>query len=188
MAFKTHKKKKSKGQRGRTTYGHGARKKWHSSGHHGGCGMAGTGKRADHKKSLIIKLYGNNYFGKQGVTSRGTAKNHSREINIREIESNLESLMKKFGKGDELVLEEHKVLGDGELSVKLIIRAKAFSAGAKEKIEKAGGKWIVSSVSKETENSRNAAEAVRDNNNSKEKTEKKEAKPKIVKKKLKIEK
>ncbi len=33
-----------------------------------------------------------------------------------------------------------KVLGNGELTKKLTVRASAFSAGAKEKIEKAGGK------------------------------------------------
>ena len=33
-----------------------------------------------------------------------------------------------------------KVLGNGELTRKLTVRASAFSAGAKEKIEKAGGK------------------------------------------------
>jgi large subunit ribosomal protein L15 len=32
-----------------------------------------------------------------------------------------------------------KVLGDGDLSKKLIVKAAAFSAGAKEKIEQAGG-------------------------------------------------
>ena len=32
-----------------------------------------------------------------------------------------------------------KILGDGELSTKLTVRATAFSASAKEKIEKAGG-------------------------------------------------
>ena len=67
MVFKTKKTKKSMKWRGDTTYGHGARKKWKGSGHHGGCGMAGTGKRADHKKSLVIKLYGNNYFGKPKI-------------------------------------------------------------------------------------------------------------------------
>ena len=76
--MKTHKRKKSKGQRGTTRY-HGARKKWKSSGSKGGKGMAGTGKRADHKKSLIIKLYGTSYFGKQGVTSRGTEKDRRNE-------------------------------------------------------------------------------------------------------------
>jgi large subunit ribosomal protein L15 len=33
-----------------------------------------------------------------------------------------------------------KILGDGELSVALTVHAHAFSASAKEKIEKAGGK------------------------------------------------
>src|SRR3990172_480127 len=33
-----------------------------------------------------------------------------------------------------------KILGDGDLTVKLTVVAHAFSAGAKEKIEKAGGK------------------------------------------------
>src|SRR3990167_2937321 len=33
-----------------------------------------------------------------------------------------------------------KILGDGELKVKLTVAAHAFSASAKEKIEKAGGK------------------------------------------------
>ena len=33
-----------------------------------------------------------------------------------------------------------KILGNGELTKKLTVRANAFSASAKEKIEKAGGK------------------------------------------------
>ncbi len=32
-----------------------------------------------------------------------------------------------------------KILGEGELTKKLIVKATAFSASAKEKIEKAGG-------------------------------------------------
>ena len=59
MVIKTKKKKKAVGQRGKTNHGHGARKKWKKSGHKGGIGMAGTGKKADHKKTLINKLYGN---------------------------------------------------------------------------------------------------------------------------------
>ena len=138
MVMKTHKRKKSKGQRGTTRY-HGARKKHKSSGHTGGKGMSGTGKRADHKKSLVIKLYGNNYFGKQGVTSRGTEKDRSKAMNLRDIETNFESLMKKHGKGNELDLSGFKILGEGELTKKITIKALAFSLSAKEKIKKAGG-------------------------------------------------
>ncbi len=36
-----------------------------------------------------------------------------------------------------------KVLGDGELTVALTIRATAFTQSAKEKIEQAGGTWEV---------------------------------------------
>ena len=143
MPFKIKKRKKSKKQRGNTTYGHGARKKWKGSGHHGGCGMAGTGKRADHKKSLVIKLYGNKYFGKQGITSRSTKKKKVNVINLGDIEKNLDSLMKRHGKGDELDLSDYRVLGDGEFNLKLKIKAKGFSKSAKEKIEKAGGEAIL---------------------------------------------
>ena len=142
MVFKTHKTRKSKKKRGTTTY-HGARKKWKSSGHKGGKGMSGTGKRADHKKSLVIKLYGNNYFGKQGVTSRSTKKDRRNRMNLRDIETNFDSLMKKHGKGNEMDLSEYKILGEGELTRKLTIKALAFSESAKEKIEKAGGNAVV---------------------------------------------
>ncbi|MEK6914142.1 MAG: uL15 family ribosomal protein [Nanoarchaeota archaeon] len=135
--MKVKKKKKSVGQRGRTTYGHGARKKWKKSGHKGGVGMAGTGKRADHKKTLINKLYGNKYFGKQGITSKGTKRDKRKRINIIDIEKNLSKFSEKDGWID---LSEYKVLGDGEIKNKLKIKALSVSKNAKEKIEKAGGK------------------------------------------------
>lgn len=150
MVTKTHKTKKSKKKRGTTTY-HGARKKWKSSGHKGGKGMSGTGKRADHKKSLIIRLYGNDYFGKQGITSRSTKKDRRKEINLRDIEANFDSLMKKYGKGNELDLSEYKILSEGELTRKITIKALAFSKNAKAKIEKAGGNAIALESSKKEE-------------------------------------
>lgn len=69
---KTHKRKKSGRMlgRGAGSCGWGARKKHKKAGHKGGVGMSGTGKRADQKKTLVIKLYGNDYFGKQGITSK----------------------------------------------------------------------------------------------------------------------
>jgi large subunit ribosomal protein L15 len=36
-----------------------------------------------------------------------------------------------------------KILGNGEITKKLIVKASAFSASAKEKIVAAGGKWEV---------------------------------------------
>ncbi len=129
------KTKKAKKQRGNTTHGWGARKKHKGSGHRGGFGMAGTGKRADHKKTWINKKYGNKYFGKQGITSKKTEKKRVKFINVGDIE-------KKFNSG-EINLSKYRILGNGEISKKFIIKAKAFTKGAKEKIEKAGGEIIL---------------------------------------------
>lgn len=143
MGLKIKKSRKAKKWRGNNTYGHGARKKWKKSGHQGGVGMAGTGKRADHKKSLVIKLYGSDYFGKQGITSKSTKHKKNDVMNLNDIQMNLSSLLKKHGKGKELNLLGYKILGDGELKEALHIKAKSFSESAKTKIEKAGGKAIL---------------------------------------------
>lgn len=140
--MKLKKTKKSAKHRGETTHGHGARKKWKKSGHKGGCGMAGTGKRGDQKKTLINKLYGNKYFGKQGITSKGTARKKNNVMNLGFIESNLGNLKKKHEKQGVLDLSKYKILGEGELKSKLKIKAKEVSKSAKEKIEKAGGEVV----------------------------------------------
>jgi large subunit ribosomal protein L15 len=142
--IKTKKRKKSERQHGQNTYGHGSRKKWRSSGEKGGHGMSGTGKRADHKKSLIINLYGNKYFGKQGITSKGTRRKKLFAINLKKI-------IEKFPGKTNIELKKYKILGDGELKTKLTITARAFTKSAKEKIEKAGGKIIISEVRKKPE-------------------------------------
>ena len=151
MVMKTKKRKRGTRRHGQNSY-HGARKARKGSGHKGGVGMAGTGKRADHKKSLVIKLYGNKYFGKQGITSKKTERIKSRFINLRDIEKNFDSLMKKFGENNELVLSEYKVLGTGEIKSKITIKAKEFSKSAEEKITKAGGKAITLSRKSEDKN------------------------------------
>jgi len=46
-----------------------------------------------------------------------------------------------------------KILGDGELGKPLNIKAHAFSASAREKIEKAGGKFELISAAGESKNS-----------------------------------
>ena len=127
------------------THGWGDRKKHKKSGHRGGKGMSGTGKRADHKKTLITKLYGNKYFGKQGITSKGTKKDKENRINLRDIELNL-SKYSKDSKSEkiEINLSNYKILGTGEVKNKLIIKAKSASKKAIEKIEKQGGQIILS--------------------------------------------
>lgn len=167
MAVKTHKRKKSTRQHGRNmgTHGGGARKKNKGTGHRGGKGMSGSGKRADHKKTLITKLYGNDYFGKQGITSRGTERDKRLRINLGQIQSNPEiyghqgrtpkdskekSLQgaKKTSKGWEINLSNYKVLGTGEVKDKMIITCLEASKSAIEKVKKAGGEVIVKEVKK----------------------------------------
>ena len=149
MGIKTHKRRKHSRIRGARTIGWGARKKHKLSGQRGGKGMAGTGKRADQKKTLVQKLYGNKYFGKQGITSKGTQKNKDLKINVGSIQSSLGTLLKKniakkTSKGYELNLEKYIILGEGEVKEKLIIQAKKASENAVKKIEKLGGKIFLS--------------------------------------------
>ncbi len=140
--MKTHKRKKSSRMHGRNmgTHGGGARKKRKGSGHRGGKGMAGSGKRADQKKTLITKLYGNKYFGKQGITSKKTQKDKRKRINLGQIQANAEKY--KNSKG-EIDLHDYKILGEGEVKDKLIIKAKQASRQAIEKVKKKGGEILL---------------------------------------------
>ena len=154
MSIKTHKRKKSSRMHGRHagTHGWGARKKHKKSGHRGGIGMAGSGKRADQKKTLITKLYGHEYFGKQGITSKGTKRDKRKRISINQIDSNIEGyikrgLAKKTANGFEINLEGYKILnGDKNYKIKnkLIIKAKEASHSAMENVKKTGGEIILS--------------------------------------------
>ena len=130
--------------RGMGTHGYGSRKKHKKSGHHGGGGMSGSGKRADHKKTLVQKLYGHEYFGKQGVTSRGTKRDKRDRINLSSIELSIEryikkGIAKKTANGIEINLSNYKILGDGEVKQKLIIKADSASQSAIEKVKEKGG-------------------------------------------------
>ncbi len=140
--MKTKKRKKSSRMHGKGmgTHGGGARKKRKGSGHRGGIGMSGSGKRADHKKTLVNKLYGHNYFGKQGVTSRGTKRDTRKRINLRDIQLNKNKYKDEKGI---INLKNYKILGAGEIKEKLIIKAKEASKSAIEKVKKAGGEIIL---------------------------------------------
>ena len=147
--MKTKKRTKASRMHGKNmgTHGWGARKKHKKTGHRGGKGMSGSGKRADHKKTLVTKLYGGNYFGKQGITSKGTKKDKEDRINLQQIEKNLNKYGKKTNKGFEINLNSYKILGTGEVKNKLIIKAKKASKSAIEKVKKAGGQIILPSSS-----------------------------------------
>lgn len=143
---KIKKRKKASRMRATSTHGGGARKRRKKSGHHGGGGMSGSGKRADHKKTLITKLYGHNYFGKQGITSKKTKRDIRKRINIRDIEINLNKYGKKSGDKWDVNLEKYKILDyskDYNVKNKLIIKAKEASGSVSKKVSKAGGEIII---------------------------------------------
>lgn len=142
--MKTHKRKKSTREKGSKTVFWGARKKHKKTGHKGGQGMSGSGKRADQKKTLVLKLYGHGYFGKQGITSKGTERDKRNRINVGEINSNIKKLLQKGiaekkENGYKVNLEAYKILGDGEVHDQLFITAKEASASAIKKIKSNGG-------------------------------------------------
>jgi large subunit ribosomal protein L15 len=125
--MKLKKTKKSRRMRGYRLHGKSA-KKHKGKGSKGGKGMSGSGKRADQKKSFVLK-YDKEYFGKKVRT-----KKKKKQINVGDIQKNY--------KAGEVDLSNYKILGGGEIKDKFNIKARSFSKKAREKIEKAGGKAI----------------------------------------------
>ena len=113
--------------------------------------MAGTGKRADQKKTLILNL-DEEYFRKDKALRR-PAKPKLEIINLRDIEARFESLIhektiKETTKGSyEANFKGYKILAEGELKHKLKINASSASESAIDKVKKAGGDIILSKQS-----------------------------------------
>ena len=141
--MKLKKRKKSSRLRGSRTAGWGFRQKHKGPGNKGGRGMAGSGKRADHKKQKALMIANKagfeEYFGKKGFTSRHTAKKKGKVINLRDV-------VERFG-GGKVELKGYKVLGVGE-GFKGEIICDSASKGAVEKMEGAGGKIFALDKSK----------------------------------------
>ncbi len=123
------KRKKSSRFRGSHTHGRGGKKKARGSGHRGGFGMAGTGKRGDQRKTSILKLGMEEYFGK-----RKTRMAHGK---IKLMTLNLERIPDVKDGAD---FSKYKVVGQLTRNIKLNIVAGAASPGAIKSVEKHGGK------------------------------------------------
>jgi large subunit ribosomal protein L15 len=147
MALHRKKRAKSSRYRGTHTHGRGFKKKARGSGHRGGFGMAGTGKRGDQKKTMVLNLYGNDYFGKD-TTLRRKVKPKPKTITIKYINENLHTLIEQEkaveSKGVyDLNLEGYKLVGDEDVHHKFKIKATAASKTAILKIKKAGGEVVL---------------------------------------------
>lgn len=126
------KRKKSSRMHGSHTHGRGFKKKGRGSGHRGGKGMAGTGKRADQRKTFILNM-DKKYFGKKGLKPK---PKKYKIINVSDLE--------KISNGKkEINLNEYKILGDGKINSAFEVYAGSASKNAILKIEKAGGKVIL---------------------------------------------
>ena len=124
------KAKKGPKQRGSRYHGWGTKKR-RGAGNRGGRGMAGTGKRADHKKITILKKYGLSYFGKTGFKRPQSKIKVIRTINIAQLPQETKLNLAQLG--------YDKLLGKGMPAMKHEITVASCSAKAKAKIEKAGG-------------------------------------------------
>jgi large subunit ribosomal protein L15 len=138
-----NRRKKAIKFRGHHTHGYGSKKKHRGSGHQGGVGMAGTGKRADQKKTKIWK--DTKYFGRHGFVSKSNVK--ISPVNLFYIETHLELLIKngvvkKEGDVYKIDLKDlkcNKLLGSGTVTKKYYITTDYASASAVAKVQEAKG-------------------------------------------------
>jgi len=112
---------------------------------------AGRGEKGQKARSGGGKRPG--FEGGQMPLYRRIPKRGFRNYNTKEIVTvNVSELERRFENGDEVTIEALlekrairktcdgvKVLGNGDLTKKLTVKVNAYSAAAKEKIEKAGG-------------------------------------------------
>jgi large subunit ribosomal protein L15 len=148
----TSKSKKVNKYRAHTTHGGGSRKKRRGAGSRGGRGNAGTGKRAGHKKAGRLTI-----FGKKGFLPRRNTF-LIKAVNLNYFTSNKINQLVSQGKVAEQSgyytvdlskLGFNKLLGAGNISLKLKITAQEVSAKAAKKVEQAGGEIISSEATEQ---------------------------------------
>ncbi len=138
-----NKRRKNSRHRGSKTHGWGDKKKHRGSGHRGGVGNAGSGKKADCKKPRFWKdPY---YFGKYGFVRPTTVAVH--EINLMTLENQLQKFIAehRIEEKDGVCIANlnnmgyGKLLSKGNVMRKWQITCRQASANARKKVEDAGG-------------------------------------------------
>ncbi|HSB47081.1 MAG TPA: uL15 family ribosomal protein [Candidatus Bilamarchaeum sp.] len=123
-----------KGYLGHRSHGRGNVKNRRGSGNRGGRGMAGVDK---HKWSWAVKHFGGSYFGKGGFVRPGAKRGitvNLYEINQKAVANQLEK------KGGKFHFDfEGKVLGSGQVTLPLVIRAQSWSKNVEKKLGEHGG-------------------------------------------------
>lgn len=141
----TRRKNKTVRFRGSKSHGFGSMKKNRGAGNRGGRGKAGTGKRGDANKPSIWK---SKYFGVHGFGKKKSAPVIT--INLAELDQKIDAWVadKKVKTEKDMYIVNlkacgyQKVLGNGKITKKIRLEDGVLSAGAKEKIEAAGGEVV----------------------------------------------
>lgn len=140
-------RKKSRSMRGIRTHGYGSVGQHRKSGSRGGKGAAGMHK---HKWSWVVKYFPG-WYGKHGFTYPTKIREEYRVINVGELSElvkNLESTGTIQKEGDRYALDlsllgYSKLLGRGEVDLKLKVTVYKATKEAVEKIRKAGGEVVL---------------------------------------------
>ena len=156
---------KKRRQRGSRTHGGGTHKNRRGAGHRGGRGEAGRSKHEMHGKPPL---------GKHGFTRPPVVQREVAEIDVRTIDEQA-PLWAAEGRIEEtdfgyridardVVEDGHeadavKVLGSGQVRTQLEVTADAFTSGARERIEDAGGDALLTDRARERAAEAEAAEA-----------------------------
>lgn len=123
-----HKRKKIRKKRGTKWHGYGAKKKHRGKGSHGGKGNAGLHKF----RFSYVTTKDREHYGYKGFSALAKKR---KAVNLYDLESSKKSVF-SFGR-------DVKVLGDGELSRPIKLRAFSISKSAKAKIKAAGGSVVL---------------------------------------------
>jgi large subunit ribosomal protein L15 len=126
---------------GSRTHGVGSHKKHRGKGSRGGKGYAGS---TGHRFTWLVK-YEPDHLGKMGFKSLGKRNiiKKPKAINIGDIQK-----LTAESEIDAKKLGYDKILGKGEVSRPLVVKADFFSGKARKKIENAGGKAMAPQTDK----------------------------------------
>ena len=132
--------------RGSRSNGGGCTKKRRGAGNKGGRGNAGASKQ----HWTWTAKYDPDHYGKHGFKRPQKMIEENHPVNLSFLNDNAEEFVEKgiaSKEGDSIVIDitelgYTKVLGKGNISKSLIIKAPSFSESAKAKIEEKGGEAI----------------------------------------------
>jgi len=136
-----HKLRKTRKFRGSRTQGYGR------VGQHRDAGSKGQRKVGRHKHlwSYVV-THEPDYFGKSGFTSPQSLHRHENPINLKKLEELAQAGQQEKLQIDLAALGYTKLLGSGKVTKALTVQVPSCSKLAAEKIKKAGGKIVDSSV------------------------------------------